>query len=79
MPKKGKKKAQTVEGDPEVEIISKREIIYEDTKAIIGFELEFIWGQIYQMIKDQAVPEVDLEDIPLYANITKYSIMKVSA
>ena len=33
MPKKGKKKAQTTEGDPEVEIISKVEIIYEDTKC----------------------------------------------
>ena len=38
MPNKGKKKAQTAEGDPEVEIISKCEIIYEDTKAIMGVE-----------------------------------------
>ena len=30
------------------------------------------------MIKDQVVPEADLEDIPLYANIMKSAIMKVS-
>ena len=38
--------------DPEVEIITKLEIIYEDTKAFTGVDPEFRWGQIYQMIKD---------------------------
>ena len=78
MPKKGKKKAQTADGDSEVEIISKCEIIYEYTKAITEIEPEFIWGQIYQMIKDQAVLDTGLEDIPIYANTRKSSIMKVS-
>ena len=36
IPKKWKKKAQAVEGDLDVEIVPKMEIIYEDTKAIAG-------------------------------------------
>ena len=38
--------------DLEVEIITKLEIIYEDTKPFTGVEPEFRRGQIYQMIKD---------------------------
>ena len=34
MPWKGKKKAQALEDDLEVEIITKVEIIYEDTKLM---------------------------------------------
>ena len=37
--------------DPEVEIITKLEIIYEDTKYVTGVDPNFGWGQIYQMIK----------------------------
>ena len=66
MPKKGKKKVQTAEGDAKVEVISKCEIIYEYTKAIIGIEPEFRWGQTYQMIKDKNVLDVGFDDIPLY-------------
>ena len=52
MPKKGKKKVHTTGDDPNVEIIIKQEIIYEDTKSFTRVEPEFRWGQIYQMIKD---------------------------
>ena len=78
MPKRGKKKVQTTGDDPEIEIVPKLEIIYEDTKSFTGVELEFIWGQIYQIIKDQAILDTSLEGIPIYANIRKSAIMKMS-
>ena len=61
-----------------MEIMPRIEIIYEDTKAVIGAELELKWEQIYPMIKDQKVPDVGLEDIPLYENILRSQITKVS-
>ena len=69
MPQKGKKKAQATEDDPEVEVITRVEIIYEYTKVVTGSDPEYIWGQIYQMIKDRSVPYAELEDLPIYANI----------
>ena len=78
MPKNGKNKVQTTGDDPEIEIVPKLEIIYEETKSFIGVEPEFIWGQIYQMIREQVVPEVGLEDIPIYANIMNSAIMNGS-
>ena len=50
MPQKQKKKAQAAEEEPKVEIVTKVEIIYEDTKAITGVELEYKWGEVYRMI-----------------------------
>ena len=47
MPRKGKKKIQATEEDPEIEIITRVEVIYEDTKAITGIEPEYKWGGIY--------------------------------
>ena len=44
MPRKGKKKTQAVEDDPEFEVITRVEIIYEDTKLVTGADLEFKWG-----------------------------------
>ena len=41
MPKRQKKKAQVAEEEPEVEIITKVEFIYEDTKATTGVELDY--------------------------------------
>ena len=38
MPRKGKKKAQATEDDPEVEVITRVEIIYKDTKVITDNE-----------------------------------------
>ena len=52
MPKKGKKKAKAAEEDSDLEIMSRIEIIYEDTKVVTRAKLEFKWGQIYPMIKD---------------------------
>ena len=78
MPKKGKKKAHATGDDPDVDIVSKMEIIYEDTKSIIGVESEFKWGHIYQMIKDKNIPYAGLEDMSLYINIKISSITKVA-
>ena len=41
MSKRQKKKAPVVEEDPDVEVITKTEYIYEDTKCIIGVEPEY--------------------------------------
>ena len=47
MPKKrGKKKAKATEAGSDVEIISKIEIIYEDTKAITRADEESNWGEL---------------------------------
>ena len=57
MSKRQKKKAPLVEGEPEVEIITKVEYIYEDTKASTGVEPDYKWGEIYRMIANQNVPD----------------------
>ena len=78
MPRKGKKKVQATKDDPNVEVITRVEIIYEDTKAFTDIEPKYRWGQIYQMIKDQSVLDAGLEDLPIYANIERSAIMKAS-
>ena len=50
MSKRQNKKAPIVEGYCEVEIITKVEYIYEDTKASTGVEPDYKWGEIYRMI-----------------------------
>ena len=41
MSKRQKKKAPTVEEEPDVEVITRVEYIYEDTKCIIGVEPKY--------------------------------------
>ena len=67
-----------VEGDPEVEIITKVKFIYEDTKAITGVEPDYKWGEIYRMIANQNVPDAGFEELTIYANIEKSTLMKVA-
>ena len=43
MSKRQKKKAPVVEEEPEVEVVTKIEYIYEDTKCISGIEPEYQW------------------------------------
>ena len=78
MSKRQKKKAAVVEGEPEVEIITKVEYIYEDTKASIGVEPNYKWGEIYRMIANQNVPDGGFEELTIYANIEKSALMKVA-
>ena len=75
MSQKEKKKAQVAEEKREVEIITRIEVIYEDTKSIIGVELKYKWGEVYIMISNQSVPEAGFEDMPIYANIERSTIM----
>ena len=69
MSKRQKKKAHVVEWDPEVEIITKVEFIYEDNKASTGVEPKYKWREIYRMISNQNVPDVGFEELTIYANI----------
>ena len=78
MSKRQKKKAPVAEGEPDVEIITKVEYIYEDTRATTGIEPDYKWGDIYQMISNQEVPDVGFEELTIYANIEKSSLMKIA-
>ena len=68
---KQKKKAQATEDEPKVEIVTKVEVIYEDTKATTRVELEYKRGEVYRMISNQSIPEAGFEDMPIYANIDR--------
>jgi len=61
-----------------VEVITKVEVIYEDTKATTRVEPEYKWGEVYMMILNQSIPEARFEDMPIYANIERSAIMKVA-
>ena len=76
--KRQKKKAPVAEGEPEVEIITKVEYIYEDTRATTRVEQDYKWGEIYQMISNQDVSDAGFEELTIYANIEKYALMKVA-
>ena len=78
MSKRQKKKVPIAEGDPEVEIITKTEYIYEDTGATTGVEPDYKWGEIYRLISNQEVPDIGFEELTIYANIEKSSLMKIA-
>ena len=71
MSKRQKKKDPVAEGEPEVEIITRVEYIYEDTKATTRVEPDYKWGEIYRMIANQNVPDARFEELTIYANIEK--------
>ena len=62
----------------DIDILPRMETIYEDTKSIMGVELEFKWGQICKIIKHESVLDAGLGDISLYANIRKSTIRQVA-
>ena len=78
MSKRQKNKAPVVEGEPEVEIITKVEYIYEDTKSTTGVEPDYKWGEIYRMIANQNVSDAGFEEVTIYTNIKKSALMKVA-
>ena len=67
-----------VEEDPDVEVITKTEYIYEDTKCISGVEPEYQWGEIYRLITCREVPDMGLVEEGIYANIERSSLMKIA-
>ena len=78
MSKRQKKKAPAVEEVPEAEAETKTEYIYEDTQCVSGVEPEYKWDEIYRFISPKEVPDMGLEEEPIYANIEKSAIMKVA-
>ena len=60
-----------VEGELEVEIITKVEFIYEYTEASTRVKLDYKWGEISRMITNQNLPDADFEELTIYANIEK--------
>ena len=77
MSKCQKKKVPTVEEEPEVKVITRVEYTYKDTKCIIGVEPEYQWGDIYKLITRREVPDIGFEEESIYANIERYSLMKI--
>ena len=78
MSKTQKKKAPVSEGEPDVEIITKVEYIYEDTRATTRVEPNYKWGEIYRMISNQEVPDAGFEELTIYTNIEKSPLMKIA-
>ena len=78
MSKRKKKKDPVAEEETNVEIITKVEYIYEDTRATTGVEPDYKWGEIFRMISNQDVPDAGFEELTIYANIEKYALMKVA-
>ena len=78
MPKKGKKKDKVVEEDSGIEIMPRTKIIYEDTKSATGSKPKFKWGKIHHMLQDQKIPNVGLEDLPMFGKILRSRVTKVS-
>ena len=78
MSKRHEKKALVVEEEPEVEVIKKVEHIYEDTRCTTGVEPEYKWGEIYRLISHKEVPDISFEELTIYANIEKSSLMKIA-
>ena len=77
MSKHQKKKTPVVEEEPEVEIITRVEYAYEDTKCIIGVEPEYQWGEVYRLITRREVLDIGFEEETIYANIERSSLMKI--
>ena len=78
MSKRQKKKAPIVEEERDVEIVTKVEYTYEDTRCIIGVEPEYKWGEIYRLITHREVPDIDFEEETIYANIERSALMRVA-
>ena len=78
MSKRQKKKAPIVEEQSEVEIVTRVEYTYEDTKCIVGVEPEYQWGEIYRLITRREVPDIGFEEETIYANIERSSLMKIA-
>ena len=69
MSKRKKKKAPVVDEEPEVEVMTKTEYIYEDTRCTTGVEPEYKWGEIYRLTSHHEVPDTGFEEEMIYANI----------
>ena len=78
MSRRQKKKAPVVEEQTAIEAVLPTEYIYEDTQCVTGVDPEYKWGDIHRLISHREVPDMGLEEEPIYANIEKSAIMKVA-
>ena len=78
MSKRQKKKARVVEEVPQAEAETKTEYIYGDTQCVSGVKPEYQWGDVYRLITRREVPDMGLEEEPIYANIERSALMKVA-
>ena len=78
MYKRQKKKAHIAEEEPEVEIVTRVEYTYEDTKCIVGMEPEYKWGEVYRLITHWEVPDIGFEEETIYENIEIFAMMRVA-
>ena len=78
MSKRQKKNAPIVEEEPDVEIITRVEYTYEDTRCIVGVEPEYKWGEIYRLITDRELPDTSFLEETIYANIERSALMRVA-
>ena len=78
MSKREKKKAPIVEEEPEVEVITKVEYTYEDTRCTTWVEPEYKWGEIYRLISHYEVPNTSFEEETIYANIERSALKKIA-
>ena len=78
MSERQKKKSPVVEEEHEVEVITKDEYIYEDTRCTTGVESEYKWGEIYRLISHHEVPDTGFEEEMIYANIEIFALMKIA-
>ena len=67
-----------MEEEPEVEIVTRVEYTYEDTKCIVGVEPKYKWGEVYRLITRQEIPDTGFEEETIYANIERSALMKVA-
>ena len=78
MSKRKKNKTPVVEEELEVEVITKVQYTYEDTRCTIGVEPEYKWGEIYRLISHHEVPDTSFEEETIYANIERSALMKIA-
>ena len=78
MSRRQKKKALVVEEQTAIEAVLPTEYIYDDTQCVTGVDPEYKWGDIYRLISRREVPDMGLEEEPIYANIERSAIMKVA-
>ena len=67
-----------VKEEHEVEVITRVEYTYEDRKCVVGVEPQYKWGEIYRLITRREVPDIGFEEENIYANIERYSLMKIA-
>ena len=67
-----------MEEELEVEVFTKVEYTFEDTRCITGVEPKYKWGGIYKLITHHEVPDTGFEEETIYVNIERSALMRVA-